>query len=139
MIPSFNLHPSFIIMDESKTLSDTGKRPSVSRFKVAKVGFAGCEEPAGEEDASGDQPLNIDCSAKLAPDQISPPNSPLTDRDLTYTDTHNLKTFGHNTHEALPHEDHYRNLLSATHALRSRPTLEELHGQVSMSSFLALQ
>jgi len=38
-----------------------------------------------------------------------------------------LKTFGKNTTEALPHVDHYRNLLSATSALKSRPTLEELH------------
>ena len=38
-----------------------------------------------------------------------------------------LKTFGKNTTEAIPHVDHYRNLLSATSALKSRPTLAELH------------
>ncbi|ELU01077.1 hypothetical protein CAPTEDRAFT_156991 [Capitella teleta] len=38
-----------------------------------------------------------------------------------------LKTFGRNTLETLPHADHYRNLLSATGAMRKRPTLLELH------------
>lgn len=46
---------------------------------------------------------------------------------LSY-DTHtHLKTFGQNTLETLPHADHYRNLLSATGAMRKRPTLLELH------------
>ena len=42
-------------------------------------------------------------------------------------DTHNLKTFGQDTLETLPNVDHYRNLLSATGAMRQRPTLAELH------------
>jgi len=42
-------------------------------------------------------------------------------------DTQHQKTFGHNTLDALPHADHYRNLLSAVGHIRKRPTLLELH------------
>ncbi|XP_064608218.1 solute carrier family 12 member 2-like [Liolophura sinensis] len=72
---------------------------------------------------SGDRKVSEPDSPVLSVRSMSPTN--------TYVgyDTHNLKTFGHNTHEALPHVDHYRNLLSstATHALKARPTLDELH------------
>lgn len=37
------------------------------------------------------------------------------------------KTFGRDTQEALPHVDHYRNLMSAITAMKQRPTLTELH------------
>ena len=40
-------------------------------------------------------------------------------------DTTNLKTFGRNTHEAIPHMDFYRQTTSAP--AYKRPTLEELH------------
>lgn len=40
-------------------------------------------------------------------------------------DTTNLKTFGRNTHEAIPHLDFYRQTTSAP--AYKRPTLEELH------------
>ena len=58
----------------------------------------------------------------------SPAWSPNPTDSYQYSyDTNNLKTFGHNTLETLPHLDHYRNLLSATGAMRKRPTLLELH------------
>lgn len=37
------------------------------------------------------------------------------------------KTYGKDSHEALPHVDHYRNLLTAMTNIKSRPTLYELH------------
>jgi hypothetical protein len=53
--------------------------------------------------------------------------------------TTNHKTFGKYTTEALPHMDHYRNLLSATNALKSRPTLAELHEEkVNSKDFLLI-
>lgn len=50
-------------------------------------------------------------------------NSSLTHRRF---DTHNLKTFGKNTHEAIPRLDFYRET-SNTHMPYKRPTLDELH------------
>ncbi|KAJ1180533.1 hypothetical protein NDU88_005754 [Pleurodeles waltl] len=50
-------------------------------------------------------------------------------------DTHNnsyyLKTFGHNTMEAVPKIDYYRNTGSITGTKLPRPTLAELHEQLS--------
>ncbi|ESN92099.1 hypothetical protein HELRODRAFT_116093 [Helobdella robusta] len=46
------------------------------------------------------------------------------------------KTFGNNTLETLPHIDHYRNLLSTTGVMRSRPTLLELHDLEAAVSFI---
>lgn len=49
-----------------------------------------------------------------------------TDHD-TYRkfDTHNLKTFGKNTHEAIPHLDFYRQ--TGENPQYKRPTLDQLH------------
>lgn len=119
---------------------------SGSRFKIAKVAFADDPQseqaddykspdknPGDENENSQKTDLKLDISKRH--DSELSTNTPYSAGvDLTYTDTHNLKTFGHNTHEALPHDDHYRNLLSATHALRTRPTLEELHGTVNKVS-----
>ncbi|XP_064609144.1 solute carrier family 12 member 1-like [Liolophura sinensis] len=46
---------------------------------------------------------------------------------LSPTGTNVCKTFGRDTQEALPHVDHYRNLMSAITAMKQRPTLTELH------------
>ena len=116
---------------------------SSSRFKVAKVEFV--NEPEEETDgrstpASPATPPPREngvvrdgargcVSERLNSESTSTSCSPHP-TDATYSyDTHNLKTFGHNTLETLPHVDHYRNLLSATGAMRKRPTLLELHEQ----------
>ena len=49
-------------------------------------------------------------------------------------DTKNLKSFKHYTREALPHVDHYRNVMSV-HGYLARPTLDELHGVQATVSF----
>ena len=58
------------------------------------------------------------------------PNSPgIAGQGETYYSMHNtqnLKTFGQNTQESLPKIEHYRNLFSATNAMKKRPTLLEL-------------
>jgi hypothetical protein len=125
-----------------------------SRFKVAKVDFVDEKQPdskksdqqhhhhqatTGSESHSQDgypSPSKSAGSGSASPvgaedsivsGSISPPSPTHRDSTTIGQDTTNLKTFGHNTTEALPHVDHYRNLLSATTALRSRPTLQELH------------
>ena len=131
------------------------KSASTSRFKVAKVSDAG--EPSVNTNADTEAAqahdkipkrrnnsehveFNLDENKKntdVYPE--SPPGSPMFYTDTTspndtygygnsFTNNHtNSKTFGKNITEALPHVDHYRNLLSATAALKSRPTLAELH------------
>lgn len=51
-------------------------------------------------------------------------NNSLT-HDARKFDTTNLRTFGRNTHEAIPHMDFYRQTTSASAS--HRPTLEQLH------------
>ncbi|XP_052826762.1 solute carrier family 12 member 2, partial [Octopus bimaculoides] len=115
--------------DELTDLPSEAKRNSSSRFKVHRVSIA---EPCEDEDDSAPQQhyrYSIDSGSERILDSphgtfsFSPSD---TYRTHSY-DTSNLKTFGGNTHEAIPHLDHYRNLLSTTAALKSRPTLQELH------------
>lgn len=54
------------------------------------------------------------------------PNNSITHDTYRKFDTTNLKTFGRNTHEAIPHMDFYRQTTSAPGAYK-RPTLDELH------------
>ncbi|ESP00673.1 hypothetical protein LOTGIDRAFT_177989 [Lottia gigantea] len=49
--------------------------------------------------------------------------------------TINLKTLAINTHEALPCMDHYRNILSATGGMKTRPTLAELHEEMAIDMY----
>ena len=139
------------------------KSASTSRFKVAKVSDAG--EPSVNTNADTEAAqahdkipkrrnnsehveFNLDENKKntdVYPE--SPPGSPMFYTDTTspndtygygnsFTNNHtNSKTFGKNITEALPHVDHYRNLLSATAALKSRPTLAELHEEKVRTSY----
>ncbi|XP_061172225.1 solute carrier family 12 member 2-like [Saccostrea echinata] len=118
--------------------------PSTSRFLVARVNDEKVDEtdqpPVSEsesEPAIGKPAKQLDFQF---PDSPKSPKSPYDSVHFfggtvspndTYgynnsCETH-MKTFGKNTVEAIPHVDHYRNLLSATAALKSRPTLAELH------------
>ena len=112
------------------------KVPSTSRFQVARVDFADdVDKKEGEKDTEtehgGDhkgrvvefdrQDSHRD-SINVYLESVSPT---ATYQSVNANNTH--KTFGKYTTEALPHVDHYRNLLSATNALKSRPTLAELH------------
>ena len=105
---------------------------SASRFKVAKVEFV--DEAASDSDPCGTPPPAangvVPRDGARVRDRLNS-ESTLSHHptEATYSyDTNNLKTFGHNTLETLPHADHYRNLLSATGAMmRKRPTLLELH------------
>lgn len=112
------------------------KVPSSHRFQVAKVEFKTEDENnSQEEDVVRNGSLTGaagDTEAAEPGEQTSPSFTLPTD---TYGNTQNsysaygthLKTFGKNTTEAIPHIDHYRNLLSATSPLKTRPTLAELH------------
>lgn len=109
------------------------KCPSTHRFHVAKVEFveendnkSNQEPKTGGEDAmsNGSTVDNADATSAT----FSLPNDTYGANQNSYTAYGtNLKTFGKNTTEAIPHVDHYRNLLSATSPLKSRPTLAELH------------
>ena len=110
--------------------------PSDSTCVAADDGPASAAEATDAEGAAGEEgkptlpaPLGVVFSECLSETDTSasPPNTAGYDGQSFTYDTHNLKTFGHNTLETLPHLDHYRNLLSATGAMRKRPTLLELH------------
>ncbi|XP_013401253.1 solute carrier family 12 member 1 [Lingula anatina] len=108
-----------VVPKDDSDIQDS-KNKQKSRFKVNKVEFKEDKETVPDNDAGGGDHV----------ESLSPPTSPLISDSYnshSFYDTHNLKTFGHNTNEALPHVDHYRNLLSTTQALKSRPTLQELH------------
>ncbi|XP_053573436.1 solute carrier family 12 member 1 [Bombina bombina] len=49
----------------------------------------------------------------------------------THTNTYYLKTFGHNTMDAVPNIDYYRNTGSISGVKKSRPSLAEIHEQLS--------
>ena len=104
------------------------KCPSTHRFQVAKVEF-------NDEVKSEADDVKENGSIQHEPSIDSPTVTFTVQSPDTYNEGQNqnsftayaLKTFGKNTTEALPHMDHYRNLLSATSALKTRPTLAELH------------
>ncbi|XP_052797099.1 solute carrier family 12 member 2-like isoform X2 [Mya arenaria] len=110
------------------------KVPSQHRFHVAKVEFV-TEGDKPKENGDGQSLPNGSTGAEAedaSSISFSIPNDTYggtyghNQNSYTAYGTH-LKTFGKNTTEALPHVDHYRNLLSATSPLKSRPTLAELH------------
>lgn len=123
------------------------KVPSTHRFHVAKVEFVeenkqNSESTRPTEDALSNGSASAADHAVAEPDAtsitFSLPNDSYGANQNSYTayGTH-LKTFGKNTTEAIPHVDHYRNLLSATSPLKTRPTLAELHEEkVSENMFL---
>ena len=109
------------------------KCPSTHRFQVAKVEFSDenkSEADETKENGSIQNQIQHDPSIDSPTVTFSIPRDSYTDgqnqNTCSYT-TYGQKTFGKNTTEALPHVDHYRNLLSATSALKTRPTLAELH------------
>ena len=123
---------------------------SKSRFKVALVEFS--TDPPSDNCALDLEPTREDNkgsgrsrgrgrkqqeSVTSNDNGSTPPTSPnVMDPSNSHSyDTHNLKTFGHNTLETLPHLDHYRNLLSATGNIRKRPTLLELHELEKVSGY----
>lgn len=116
------------------------KIPSTSRFQVARVDFTDGvpENNEIQNDLNESDQDNISTSERSDVNNSKSYESPTfyagnTSPNDTYGYNHSypyethVKTFGKNTTEALPHVDHYRNLLSATNALKSRPTLAELH------------
>lgn len=132
-------------LDLDNTARGMSTTQSTSRFHVARVNdekkTEDSEQPLSEEPkptpASGKPAKQLDFQIPESPQS---PKSPYDSVQFfagtvspndTYgynnsCETH-MKTFGKNTVEAIPHVDHYRNLLSATAALKSRPTLAELH------------
>lgn len=113
------------------------KTPSTSRFQVDRVDSIASDKSDSNSAKNKTNHVVVSLPTEYSTDSLSAslggtdsqPASPTLghDHDNQY-ETH-VKTFGRNTTEALPHVDHYRNLLSATCALnlKSRPTLAELH------------
>lgn len=112
------------------------KCPSTHRFQVAKVEFSDeTKKEADEVKENGSiqqQEPTIDSPCVT----FTIPGDSYTGQNQNSSTAYALKTFGKNTTEALPHVDHYRNLLSATSALKSRPTLAELHEEKVNHSFI---
>lgn len=109
------------------------KVPSTHRFHVAKVEFVEENENKFDQDPKRHESVDT-VSNGLTMDSadatFSLPNDTYGANQNSYTGYGtNLKTFGKDTTEAIPHVDHYRNLLSATSPLKSRPTLAELHAE----------
>ena len=121
------------------------KVPSTSRFQVARVDFA---ENVDTKDAEPDTNHSNHDNKETDGNHVDGHRDSInvyidtTSPNATYQSvnaTTNHKTFGKYTTEALPHMDHYRNLLSATNALKSRPTLAELHEEkVNSKDFLLI-
>ena len=105
-------------------------RKSSSRFQVARV------DSQSDRRGSGDDCVGIELGTPQ-----SGPGSPGGTRFSISTNSANTNTYDTsnnpcgwgNTHEALPSEDHYRNIFSATPGLKSRPTLAELHEEIVSS------
>ncbi|XP_067665686.1 solute carrier family 12 member 2-like isoform X1 [Haliotis asinina] len=99
-------------------------KKSGSRFQVARVD---CVNETKFEEPPKDTKSNVH---DKGPESPSATFSLSGDSFRSYSDTNNLKTFAMNTHEALPCVDHYRNILSATGGMKSRPTLAQLHEEM---------
>uniref|UniRef100_A0ABM0M1K2 Solute carrier family 12 member 2-like n=1 Tax=Saccoglossus kowalevskii TaxID=10224 RepID=A0ABM0M1K2_SACKO len=69
------------------------------------------------------------------------PRTPASPRNWNLEDSIHMRTFGHNTHEAVPSLSHYRNIFSTSAAdgVKSRPTLQELHEEKQEPNGLALK
>ena len=123
-------------MNDNTKVEDNRASKGASRFKVARVDFKETPEEAVPESRS-DHPSTPTVAFQVGDETITP-GTPQPDNHDTHVgsyDTHNQRTFAHNTLETLPHVDHYRNLLSATGVMRQRPTLLELHELEQVSNF----
>ena len=134
----------------ARGLSTTPSRFQVARVDVGEENVDDSEQPQDPEHAEEPATTNNKPTKQIDfqfPDSPKSPKSPYDSVQffsdtISPTDTYgynnscetHMKTFGKNTVEAIPHVDHYRNLLSATAALKSRPTLAELHEEKVNSS-----
>ncbi|XP_077988491.1 solute carrier family 12 member 2-like [Glandiceps talaboti] len=113
---------------------NSDKEP-LSRFRVEFVSEKPGDKPLAKLKALPRTPKTSESD-----DDPSSPRTPASPRTYTGDDSIHMRTFGHNTHEAVPSISHYRNIFSTTAAngVKSRPTLQELHEEkrilnVSMS------
>ena len=127
---------SLYLEDESE--SKNGDKKQKSRFKVARVDFK--EKPVEilPEEVFDDEPQKSPKSGLSERAELTIPTQIMDTYNNPSYDTRNLKTFGQNTLETLPHLDHYRNLLSATGAMKKRPTLLELHDIEQVRSLIVI-
>ena len=117
-------------VNDNTKINDSRASKGASRFKVARVDFEQSADEQNPEPPSHEESVeeSVPTVAFHIGDEMTAPGSPNPgDTHHASYDTHNQRTFAHNTIETLPHLDHYRNLLSATGAMRQRPTLLELH------------
>ncbi|KAL5005442.1 hypothetical protein ScPMuIL_018898 [Solemya velum] len=123
-----------MIQVEGDSVPSMKKTPSTSRFQVDRVDSeksdnSGTKNRSNHVVVSLPSEHSTDSLSATSLGTDSQPASPTLGHDPDHHYETHVKTFGRNTTEALPHVDHYRNLLSATCALnlKSRPTLAELH------------
>ncbi|XP_069138674.1 solute carrier family 12 member 2-like isoform X2 [Argopecten irradians] len=113
------------------------KIPSTSRFQVDRVNsISEVPDDVNNHVDDADSPVFTNKDDSRQPYEspvfgcsqpVSPTDTYVSHNSFSNPYETNFKTFGKYTTEALPHMDHYRNLLSATTAMKSRPTLAELH------------
>uniref|UniRef100_A0A4W4GWI2 Solute carrier family 12 member 2 n=1 Tax=Electrophorus electricus TaxID=8005 RepID=A0A4W4GWI2_ELEEL len=135
-----------------RSINPAGPTPSQSRFQVDLVAEAG-------GDACGsDKTPGSDCSPLASGDKATP-NVDKTAEQVgvedakgrfrvvnfadasqhycydTHTNTYYLRTFGHNTIDAVPNIDFYRQTAAPLGEKLIRPTLSELHDEVDKEPF----
>uniref|UniRef100_A0A8C4R0C4 Solute carrier family 12 member 3 n=1 Tax=Eptatretus burgeri TaxID=7764 RepID=A0A8C4R0C4_EPTBU len=126
-------------MSETLQLAETSRSLGGSRFKVNVVDEEDGQEGVEKEAEDPQSPAHDPKLARSAPRVNFVPRSSESSGQVTENgetqysyptgyDTHTyLRTFGHNTMDALPRIDHYRNTTGALAEKLARPTLAELH------------
>ncbi len=112
---------------------------SQSRFQVDPVSDAPSRSSAGEESRGRFRAVNFLSPPDAAPDAGDTVRSEASLHSSTgglshFSDTHSstyyLRTFGHNTIDAVPNIDFYRNTAAPLGEKLLRPSLAELHDEL---------
>uniref|UniRef100_A0AAQ6IDQ2 Amino acid permease N-terminal domain-containing protein n=1 Tax=Anabas testudineus TaxID=64144 RepID=A0AAQ6IDQ2_ANATE len=108
-----------------------GPTPSQSRFQVDLVSEAAgiIEDKSPNSDASTTIPSS-ETTHNAAPANCPGGNSGHHYHYDTHTNTYYLRTFGHNTIDAVPNIDFYRQTAAPLGEKLIRPTLSELHDEL---------
>jgi len=118
---------------ESPPVNDSG--PTNGEVNPEQVEL----EAAGDAQSQRDRhPSSTNTSLNFN-DAASPRSSLNSESFRNNKDTRNLKTFGKNTHERIPHLDFYRRTTSVDpDSQYKRPTLEELHEEKVLRTIASL-
>lgn len=110
----------------------TGDGEAKGRFRV--VNFADPSEASSPEGAPGDGLQNGDTALSEGSVHSSTGGGQHHYHYDTHTNTYYLRTFGHNTIDAVPNIDFYRQTAAPLGEKLIRPTLSELHDELDKVS-----